>query len=359
MGIYIVYFFLILIVPSVCSFLIKNRRNAQDVALKILLFLMYLILALKSETVGSDISGYREMYVHYGSVPFNDFSYSSMEIGYIFLMKLGNIIGLSFQGFEAVLYAITIIPMYYFIKRNSCDVMISVLILFCLDFFVFACSGLRQTVAMSMCVGSFTYLTNKKNSSIHGFNKLILAIIIVGVASFIHRSSLLFIPVLLIVYYRFKVLTYALYAVVVLILLFVPHYFININAEYELSKYELDERLTLGMMFVFDVIMIVFYYISIRINKISIDKISTWQFGNVILYGLLLMVVFNGSMILRAALYELVFFAIIMPIAIHAWEQSTRRIISFIYVAVMFFCLYFLILKPNTLSIVPYRFFFS
>ena len=134
MTIYIVYFFLILIVPPFCSAAFANKNKAQLTALKLLLFLMYLLLALKAETVGSDISGYKEIYEYTRTVPFNDFSYSIMEDGYLLLMKVFNILGFSFQGFAAFLYAIALIPLYFLIKKYSPNVMISVMILFCLDY---------------------------------------------------------------------------------------------------------------------------------------------------------------------------------------------------------------------------------
>lgn len=363
MTLYLFYYFLILIIPSVCSSYIKNKQKAQELSLKILLLLMYLMLALKAETVGSDIRGYGELYVFTKLVPFGDFSYCYMESGYLLLMKLGNMIGLSFQGFEAVIYGITILSMYYFLKKNSSNAMLSILILFCLEFYVFASSGLRQTIAISLCAASFTYLTQSINTVRSNFFRksraFILSILIVLAAASIHRSALLFVPVLLIVFFQYKTMTYAVYLLVVLFLVLNPNYFVNYNSEQELSRYEYDERLTLGLMFVFDVCMYVFFLISTRVNKGFFNKVYSWQYGNVLLYGFITMLAFNGSMLLRSSMYELVFLAIIVPDAIQSWKPSTRKFMSVVYVAVMFLCLYFLILAPNTLRIVPYKFFFE
>jgi len=351
-------------VPFIWRLLLKKGKKAEETALKILLFIMYLLLALKAETVGSDISGYKEWYEYTGTLPFNNFSYCYMENGYLLLMKMGNIVGLSFQAFEAIIYAVALLPLYFFIRNNSSNVTISVLILFCLDFFVFACSGLRQTLAMCLCAGSFTLLTRSSvrssSMSTSGVKVLLLSILIVIASSFVHRSALLFIPVLLIVFFQFRAFTFIIYVVVLLFLLLNQHYFIDLNQELELSKYEYDDRLTLGLMFVFDVIMFVFYLVSIQLNRSHFsNNYLTWQYGSVLFYGFLLMIAFNGSILMRSAIYELLFLTIIMPSAIQSWGRVSRDLISFIYIAIMFYCLYFLILQPNALRIVPYKFFFQ
>lgn len=355
MTVYIIYFFLMPIVLSICSAIIENKNKAQTMALKILMFLMYLILALKAESVGCDISGYKEVYDYTKTVPFNDFSYLTMESGYLLLMKVFNILGYSFQGFAAFLYAISLIPLYFLIKKYSPDVMMSVMILFCLDFFVFACSGLRQTLAMSLCVWAFLVLTgsNKKR-------KLIIVVLIIVTASFIHRSAILFLPALFIIFFRSKKVIIILYAAVLTFVLLNRDLAISLNQQYELSRYEYDERLTLGPKFVFYVIMFVFYVISIRVNRPSYyDKLMTWQLGSILPYGLILMIAFSGSMLLRSSIYELLFLSVILPIAINSWQKQTRQLVSIVYIVVLFFLLYYLILKPSTLSIVPYKFFFQ
>lgn len=348
----------------ICSQLYKDKQRAQISALRLLLLIMYLMLALKAETVGSDIRGYGEWYKYTGEIPFGDFSYCYMEKGYVLLMKLGNIMGLSFQAFEAVLYAITIIPIYFFLKNHSSNVMISILVLFCLDYYVFTSSGLRQTVAMSFCVGAFTILS-RTTSSIHfkpfmNLKAIVLPLLIVVAASFIHRSALLFIPVILISFFQYRGITYTVFLVVFLIMLFVPRYFLNFNEEYSLSRYEFDEDLTLGRMFMFDVLMLVFYFVCIIFNKGHFrNKSLSWQYGIIVLYGLLTMAAFNGSILMRSAAYELLFMAIIIPDAIQSFNDTGKKIISAIFIAAMFYSLFYLILEPNSLRIVPYRFFFQ
>jgi len=355
MTIYIVYFFLILLVPALTSVCIKDQRRAQLTALNILMFLMYLILALKGNTVGNDIEGYRDIYEYTASTEFSDFSYTYMENGYLLLMKVGNIIGVSFQFFTAILYVIILVPLYILIKKYSSDVMLSMMILFCLDFFVFACSGLRQAVGMSLCVAAFLLL--KKNDNIKYF---ILSCVIVVGAAFFHKSALLFLPILLIIKFRMKTITYFSYIVVFAILIYIPQYFININVEHELSKYHYDDRLTIGLMFAFDVIMFVFFLFSQSQKRVDdITKNLNWDLSNILFYGLILAVAFNGSIIMRSSLFELLFLSVIMPRAINSWELHTRQFIKYVYISVLFYCLYFLILKPATLNIVPYKFFFE
>lgn len=363
MAIYLFYLSLIFLVPFICSLSIEDRNKSQLTTLRILMFLMYLMLALKAETVGSDIRGYGEWYEESKYVPFGDFTYCYMENGYILLMQICIRLGLSFQAFEAILYAIFIIPLYYLIKNYSLNVMLSVLILFCTDCFVFASSGLRQAVAMSICVCAFMVVTSpsaKREKRVnHKIKNLILSFLIVVAASFFHRSALLFIPVIMIIYFQYKDLTYGVFAFISLLLLTTQHFFLDLNKQYELSSYEYQEELTLGLMYVFEVLMFVFYLFSIKHNKYQFDKKLSWQYGVVIFFGLLLKFAFSGSILMRSAAYELLFLSIIMPNAIQSWKGTTRVAVTVVYASVLVYLFYFMRLEANALGIVPYRFFFQ
>lgn len=355
MTIYLAYFILILVVPAICSSAYQNRQKAQTMALRVLMVLMYLILALKAETVGCDTAGYKSIYENTKTIPFNDFSYSYMEKGYLLLMKVFNLMGFSFQAFSAFIYALILLPIYHLIKKYSTDVMISMSVLFCLNYFVFICSGLRQALAMSICVSSFLLLIKNKK-----WKYFFWALLIVVMASYIHRSALLFGVVLVVIFFQNRFLTYTSFFIVLLTLLVNRGILIELNDAYELSHYTYDEHLTLGLMFVFDVIMFVFYIISVRLNLNHFaNKDMIWQLGMVIFYGLVLMIGFNGSILMRSSSYELLFLSIIMPMAIESWTKETKTIIRVVYVLVLFYCLYELVLLSNALRIVPYKFFFE
>ena len=355
MTIYIIYFFLVLIIPFICSAAIKNHRKAQETALKILMFMMYLILALKGVSVGNDIEGYKATYEFTKILSFSDFSYAAMESGYMFLMKVCNMIGMSFQLFAALLYAIILYPIYLLIKRYSPNVMISVMVLLCLEYFVFTCSALRQSVGISICVLAF--LLSEK---LKGKKAFIYPLMIIILASFFHKSALIFIPLLFVIKLENRAITYTSYVIVFGILFVSNRFFLNLNTEYNLSKYEYSEDLKLGLLFVFYCIMYVFNFFSNRLNKTTKEERQlNWRLSNIFFYALIIMVAFNGSIFLRSAKYELVFLSIIMPRAINAWDPGIRRIISLVYVSVLFYFFYALNLVPKVLNVVPYHFFFE
>lgn len=354
MTVYLIYFLLIIVVPTFFSSIYKNKKKAQLYALRVLIVLLYLILALKGTSVGNDIETYKSWYETTKSIPFNDYSYCYMERGYILLMKLFTRIGFSFQLFTAVLYLIILYPIYLLIKRYSPDVMVSVMTLYCLNYFVFICSGLRQAIAMSLCV--YAYIIACRSEKKY----LLISLIIVILSSFIHKSALLFSPVLLMFFFPKKAFIFVISTLALMFVYFKPSYFISINEEYELSKYTYEENLTLGLMFVFEVLMLVFYIVSIIINHINVSHNRIyWQLGMIILYGLILLMGTNGSILMRSASYEMIFLSLTMPIAIKAWEQGLRSLFKVIYIITLFGSLYYLILLPSTLNIVPYTFFFK
>ena len=143
------------------SFFIKKRnidRDKQDSLILVLTIgAMYLICVLRKSTVGIDTASYETMYEMSGYFPWDNFSFSNFEYGYILLMKVFAKLGFSFQLFLAVIYAYIFLPLYFFIKKYSKDVTLSLLIYICYQFFVFNLSGIRQSLATGICLLAFRF----------------------------------------------------------------------------------------------------------------------------------------------------------------------------------------------------------
>lgn len=349
MAVYIIYFILIVIVP----FFYGQDKNGRNRALLFLCTLLYAIFALKAPSVGCDISGYKIIYEQTGDYHFWQFDYNYMEFGYKLLMKLFFNCGFSFQAFTWVIYFVVVASIYSVIKLYSEDLTSSLLYYYSLTLFVFECSGLRQALAMSICLFAFIVLDkgNKKNN--------ILFFLLVLFASTIHRSALGFICVFFFKHFRRSKLLYLALISLLVFSALNKSFFITYAQTSELSNYEYNEGLEIGGLFVFEFLI---FIASCFCFKSYTNTEAKDRYLTILLtvgFGLVLMFVFRGSILMRAASYYTFFNIVLIPTLLKKIYGIGMGLVKILYIAFMFVMFYYFVLEPNTLGIVPYRFFFS
>ena len=168
-----------------------ERHNQKFLVISFLA--IYALCALRDYSVGRDIPGYIETYEIAGNYPFMDASWTHMELGYIAFMQVCTMMGLSSRIFLCLIYAIMLYPLYLTIKRYSQDYLLSVIIFVCFQFLTFDLSGIRQGLAISICMMSLPYANLKSKKDALIFTAILL------LAIFFHRSSVIFVivPILL------------------------------------------------------------------------------------------------------------------------------------------------------------------
>ena len=183
MKVYIVLLILIITISIYINGLRGNRKIKKEYFLNIAFFLIFLLYSLRSSSVGRDLSGYERLYLITSTRDWTDYSYVYFEEGYIFLMKICNLIGLSFQEFLVIVNFMILIPIYVFIKKYSKHYFLSVIMYICYIFFEFNLTGIRQAIASSIILlGIMTLLDQKKY-------RLLKYMIIVYFATLFHKGA--------------------------------------------------------------------------------------------------------------------------------------------------------------------------
>ena len=85
----------------------KNRSRKYFLFFSFVL--IFLIFALRSDTVGRDVPGYRRIYLDIINHPFSDFGYVYYEKGYQLLSKICCFLGLSWQIFLSIVSAMILL----------------------------------------------------------------------------------------------------------------------------------------------------------------------------------------------------------------------------------------------------------
>lgn len=335
-----------------------DRKKKNRLILKLGILLIWGMCALKKETVGIDIAGYKRIYEQSAYWPWFSFSNVYFEEGYTLLMQLFSKNGISFQVFNAFVYALIYFPWYLFLKRYSQMPTLSLLIYICYQFWVFNMSGLRQGIAMSMCLLSFVLLEKKS------LLRTLLFIFIVLIASTIHRSAVVFLIALGTYLAKVNIKMLSIFALCfVMSMVFREHIvsFVNSFA----GIYQVSEHMELGGSFIMIcgfAIYIIYTnwgckYTGECVNTIA--RVNTEASTYMMLCSIALNLVLNGSNLLRGASYASMFLTISLPATIIKYKWKSRLILCSAIGIFLLALFYNDVLLANQLNIIPYKFFWQ
>ena len=190
MWIYILNFLLIILY----GFFIKNKK-AFVILVSIQLFL---ILALRGDTVGADLENYGPGYEYISGLEFNDMLsrlklIDTADLVYPFMYESGYVVfnwiigffGFDFHGFLVIHAAICIAVTGRFIYKYSDDPGLSFLMFLSFGFFMYLFGILRQMLAMTIFLMAVPYIKKRK---------LIKYLLICFIAFTVHRVAIVVVP---------------------------------------------------------------------------------------------------------------------------------------------------------------------
>lgn len=163
MGIYIILLCVIISSSLIMFSQNKGKEKTKNYFLTITFISIFLLYSLRASSVGRDVPGYEKAYMVAATKAWDDYSYVYFENGYIFLMKICNYIGMSFQQFLTTVNVFILLPIFFFFKKYSNHVYLSVMTYVCYMFFEFNLTGIRQAIATSIVlIGIMALLGSKK-----------------------------------------------------------------------------------------------------------------------------------------------------------------------------------------------------
>lgn len=194
------------VVKRLCNARLKKNRNIYFI---LSVLLPSLFAAMRGET-GSDSLMYRIAYEQ-GSIH----RWVDFEIGYNFLMKIMRMLKLPYQAlfFVVAMIIMTFVIFSIYKKREVIDVKISTFI-FMVGLYLFSFNGMRQSLAISICILAIIFLSE---------GKLIRSIFLILLASTFHLSALICLGVIVFKY----ALSSKYYKQILVIIVLVVFYFIT------------------------------------------------------------------------------------------------------------------------------------
>lgn len=357
MSIYFIQLALILIT----SFVVNSQKglSEEEKKKKVLLFsisAIWIICALKKETVGIDVAGYKRIYMESSNWPWFAFSNVYFEKGYTLLMQIFSKNGIDFQIFNAFIYTVIYVPWFFFLKRYSKQPTISIIIFICYQFWVLNMSGLRQGMAMSICLIGLMLLEKKRVRNVIGFILLVL------VASSIHRAAIIFLLAIGVYFFAVDSKTIiTFFSLIIMCIVFRSNVVEFINSI--TGQYKVGMGMTLGGSFLMLTGFTIFSIVVIALTDNK--KRKEWQFdidhasAYMMMCALALNLVLNGSSILRASLFFSMFVTVSFPNCLTRCTWKSKVYANLATVVFMIGLYIFDVLLPNQLNILPYKFFWQ
>ena len=355
-----IYFILIASILIFSGF-VKNinfeEKQQEKIIAKFGTIAIFLVLALKKYTVGIDIMGYRRAYLNSAYKSWDDVDYIYFEKGYVQLAKFFSKNGVDFQYFMMFIYAFLCIALYFFIKKYSKNVTLSLLIFICFQFFVFAISGVRQTIAMAICM--FSYIIFERNNKW----KIAIALLLNFSATLFHESAWLFFVVYAIMFvFNGKNISIVWYAVLTA-LSFVLRSFVLSFIEKWFEYDQTESDIKLGGAFIFLIGISVFMWIVLNFmsdeRKNDISE-RNYDFTRILLFSIPIYIILSGSSLLRASMFLNLFMIPSVPNSIRLLNVKTERIIfNTLLIVFLITLFYFDTIKPNQLGLWPYVFYWQ
>lgn len=178
---YIICLFPILVAAVLLA---KERIARQRRHLILPLLPLAVLMAFKGEYVGADTRSYNDMvFAMLEGTFYSTKSYNRMEIGYKFFLEIISYISDNPQLQYIVYSVFFVISFGYFIKKNVVNSPRFVVLFMGMNLFAFYLTGIRQSIAMMICLFAYEQIKQKKP---------VKFLLIVGLALLFHKSAVFF-----------------------------------------------------------------------------------------------------------------------------------------------------------------------
>lgn len=317
----------------------KTRRRAFW-----LLLPFFVMLALKGDGVGADTDQYTRMF-EATQVGLFDKYYDRIEGGYrLFLIILTKIF--DHPQWQYIIFAVFVLIVFiYFLERNSCKPEWFVLMFLALNLYAFYMTGIRQAIAMTICLLAYEKIKEKK---------LIWFLLLVGLAMTFHMAAMFFLPAYFIAHLKTTKAKIPLYIVVFIVAaIYNEELFMFAGDAFEL-EYGIEETgngyVMIGLMFIVTVLSFLRLKTLIAYNENNKYLIQL----NVVHMGLWMLRLFSRTAERPTMFYTFFTILLIEQLIMSIKNKETRAIVNVCVTG--FATLYFFYRLPG-MGITPYYFF--
>lgn len=320
---------------------------------------LFLILALRTPTLGIDLPTYNEGFQYISNLSFiemirklhfiktADLIYPfSFESGYVVLNWLVSKMGIGFQGLLAVCAAINVISIGSFIYKYSEEPLLSFSIFISFNIYLYCFGIIRQSLALSIVLWAVPNIINKKYFK---------ASLIIMVAFLMHRVAIIILPMILLARIRVKKIHFVYTYMVAVVLMFAAPLIYKmvisgIMHSMGINRFTVDFRINNFTILIMIIGLLICLFFDFEVFENQSLNLSCWSVVLLILFEPFAMCneVFARSM----ELYT-VFLIILVPGLIYKYKNKKTQTITQIGVFILMFG--YMIYSYSGSAIVPYK----
>lgn len=347
-GITLLFGLVLLQKSPVAAFSLHVRKPVNTEAMwlfkkKVFVFLAtvqwILLSGLRHMSVGADTENYRIYFLKDQMMTWEEAANNFIGVyfqgvegkdpGYVFFEKLCGNFTQNYQVYLIIIAIVFFVPFGYFIYKNSCEPTFSFLIFSSLFYAFFAITGHRQTIATALSVLIGYELIKKR--------KLVPFILLVLIASTIHKTALLF----LIFYFAANIKITKGYVITMLVSIFTLFVFKDAFAVFVkvLSGYQKDYAFayadagTQTFTLMFTLVTAVALW---KMNTVLKNNPNAKHYYNALFLAFLFVpLTFVNPSAMRVVQYFSLFLVFLIPEVIRAFNKKERPLVYVVAAGVL------------------------
>lgn len=360
-----IFYFLILLYWLLLFFL--GKKGTTRVGLFWAILPMYLIMALKSVSVGSDTISYYNRYI--GAVDMLTAANAITEPGYNLVSYFfHDILGVPFWVFNAAISAFFCYILALFLKHFSDNIFLSLFLYMTIGLFTASMSGLRQLSAISICTVPVIWarVCDKKGDEKrnHKIWRFLAGIGCVLLAFTFHNSAIAFLPVLFLLDMRLTKQQTIVIMIAAIATFIFRGILVGIMGNFlfnRYNKYDLEEGYAMNILALLVPIAIGLFCVLVarpQKGERTYSKTISLMFIFLALQVAFSILSLSHNQIARMGYYFMNAYIILVPYALRKFSANSRPIVT---AAIILLCLVFFYMGTNegTLRIDNYKFFWE
>ena len=309
---------------------------------------MFFLIAFRNQSIGADTNGYLENFQRTINVSWSDLEESSrMEYGYLVFVKLLTYVTHNPLVFQIIYTSIYLFALASFVNELEEEHFFFLFLFGALGSYTFMFTGVRQCLAMSICLFSFRFVKRRK--------PILFALLLLLAFQF-HKSAVLFAMAYLIYPRKLSVLNVLLYfgvASFAVVYLEELQAFLNDQLDYDYGI----EGQTGGIIFAVVMMVITVFTMVMTVSSKSLNRSSR----GLINVGLVAMICWVLRIFTRIAerpsFYFLPFSFAALAYAVSTMKDKKEKKFTKTVIVVFALALYIYKFMTNFVKFVPYSFY--
>lgn len=238
----------------------KERAEKWFVFFAILpIFLLYV---LRDSHIGADTIGYVSNFQGITGNLIEVWQNADKEPGFLVYTRLVSLLSRNYTVYFFITGLLIFVPIYFFSVNYPQNPYVFIFLFITLGYYSFIETGMRQAIAMSICLTSYGAI--KKKNLIN----IIRTVLTITIAYFFHKSAVIFVLLFILSFLPDSDISKILYLVITIVLASGFSFFQDLFNEWVGYSYEIEET---GNGYIFLLVILGLYIISAVWGKKDID----------------------------------------------------------------------------------------